>query len=116
MDLGYIKNLRHFYLNQHKATEESVFSVILNSYDIDGDLNFEEGIEYFYINPKGWNRKNRIKKTIQHLSGATITSYHYERESNITDEQMLNILKTSFDISVAFEKFVNEQKNKGFIL
>lgn len=93
--------------------KKEFFSIIANSKDIDGGLNFEEEILYYSIHEGNWICKHVIEKTIQPAYSETITTNREEDIKVITDETLLDILNNHPDACKTFSDFVVSFAEEG---
>lgn len=103
MTLNRIKQLREICTNNYgKLEDKNLFSIILSDRDINGGLDFEMEMAYYNFSDGCWKRRYVIEETLQPPFGKTITRDRNESITNITDEELLNILNSD---SEAMEKF-----------
>lgn len=108
MTIDFIEKIRNICIkNINTIKEKTIFSIVLNSKDINGGLNFEERIAYYRVSDKGWVCKEVTEKTIQPAWGSTITTEHDINEYAIEDAILLDVLNNNICAEKEFELFVN---------
>lgn len=91
--------------NYQSISNKNLFSIVINDWDIDGGLNFEEEIEYYMVGEKCWLCIHVIEKTVQPAFGQTITTERDKSTTSISDQNLLDILNKNPDALKAFEEY-----------